>query len=129
MRVIKRIGVNSAFKVGAMLGLITSLILGLFVVGLQGMAFSALAGLASMSDPAAFSSSGADMFTAFGMAGLCIFYVIYVVMSAIFGGITGLVVAVSYNLSVRWIGGLEIELDDDSSDKSKHSYDFDDIYE
>jgi hypothetical protein len=131
MIVIKRIGLNSAFKIGAIVGMITAAIFGLFFVGLQGLATSAILGLASLSSntPSSFSQSGAgDAFAAFSMATLCIFYVIYVVMAAIGGGIGGLVWGFAYNLAARWVGGLELELDQDSG-KSKRSYDFDDIYE
>jgi hypothetical protein len=130
MIVIKRIGPNSAFKVGAILGLITSAVFGLFIVGLQGLAFSAIAGLASLSDPySGGMGSGTDLFATFTLASLCFMYIIYVVSSAIFGGIAGLVGAVAYNLAARWIGGLELELDEDDAVKRKRAYDFDDIYE
>ena len=132
MIVIKRIGPNSAFKIGAIVGLITSAVFGIFIIGLQGLAFSALAGLASISYPdGSFSGtgSGADLFATFTLATFCFMYVIYVISSAIFGGIGGLVGAFAYNLTARWVGGLELELDGDDATKRKRAYDFDDIYE
>ena len=68
------------------------------------------------------------MMTAFGLAGLCFFYIMYVVFSAIGGGIGGIVTALAYNLAARWVGGLELEVEQEPG-KNKRSYDFDDIYE
>jgi hypothetical protein len=131
MLTIKRVGLNSAFKIGAMVGLLTAAVLGLFFVGLQGLAVSAILGLGSLSSGSGFNSlnsSGTDVMAAFGVAGLCFFYVIYVVASAIGGGIGGVLWAFAYNLAARWVGGLELEIEREPG-KSKRSYDFDDIYE
>lgn len=131
MIVIKRIGLSSAFKIGALVGLITAAVFGVFFFGLQGLFTSMFFSLASLS-PNASSTFNApastDAFAAFSIATLCLFYVIYVVMAAIMGGIGGLVWGFAYNLAARWVGGLELELDEDTG-KSKRSYEFDDIYE
>lgn len=130
MIVIKRVDLGSAFKVGAIIGLITSAVFGIFIVGLQSMAFSAFAGLATLSNGSGtFDSRGtANAFAAASLATLCFIYVLYVVLSAIGGGIGGFVTAFAYNLAARWVGGLTLELDGDTG-KAKRSYDFDDIYE
>jgi hypothetical protein len=52
----------------------------------------------------------------------------YVIFSAIAGGIAGLLWAFAYNLAARWVGGLEIELADEAG-KGKRGYAYDDIYE
>ena len=130
MIVIKRVDLGSAFKVGAIIGLITSAVFGIFFVGLQGMAFSAFTGLATLSNSSAtFDSRGtAFPFAAAGLATLCFMYVLYVVLAAIGGGIGGFITAFAYNLAARWVGGLTLELEGNSG-KAKRSYDFDDIYE
>ncbi len=133
MLTIKRIGLNSAFKIGAMVGLITAAVFGLFFVGLQGLFVSAILGLESLYSGSgsgfdSFSTGGTDMIAAFGLAGLCFFYIIYVVASGIGGGIGGIITALAYNLAARWVGGLELEIEQEPG-KSKRSYDFDDIYE
>jgi hypothetical protein len=132
MITIKRIGLNSAFKIGAIMGLITGVIFGVLVVGLQGLAVGAMTGLMAISSqyssPGLFSSSGADLFTAFSLAGLCVLFVVYVVFSAIGGGLSGLIGAFAFNLSARWVGGLEVHLEE-TPGKIKPQYAFDDIYE
>lgn len=127
MVTVKRIGVNSAFKVGAMLGLITSVISGLLFAGLQAIFYSAFAGLVTSSITSDVDLSSFNAMTAFGVAGLCIFLVVYVVFSAIAGGIGGIILAFAYNLSARWVGGLEVELDEEPGKRKRAA--FDDIYE
>ncbi|MBZ0303181.1 MAG: DUF3566 domain-containing protein [Anaerolineae bacterium] len=128
MVTVKRIGVNSAFKVGAMIGLITSIISGLLFVGLQALFYSAFASLMTSSVTSNVDLSSLNAMTAFGVAGLCIFFVVSVVFSAIAGGIGGVILAFAYNLAARWVGGLEVELDEEPG-KRKRAASFDDIYE
>lgn len=133
MVTLKRVGVSSAFKIGAMIGLITSLITGLIFVGLQAAFVSTFTRMAASSmgttagDPM-FQSADLNFLTAFGMAGLCVFFVVYVVASTIFGGIGGILYALAYNLASRWVGGLEVELEEEPG-KRKRSSVADDIYE
>ncbi len=132
--ILRRIGINSAFKIGAIMGLITAIISGLLVVSMQALFMSLFTGLMSLSvDSGSFSSglSGTDieMMNAFGLAGLCIFYVVYIVFSTIAGGIGGVILALAYNLSARWVGGLELEVETEEFDKRKRSASMDDIYE
>lgn len=132
MITIKRVGLNSAFKIGAIIGLITSVITGLLFVGLQAFLVSTMVGVASIStgsdaltmDPT--NRAVLDAMTAFGAAGLCIFYVSYIVFSTITGGIAGLLWGFAYNLAARWVGGLEVELD---GEPGKRKHNIDDIFE
>lgn len=130
MVTIKRITLSSAFRVGAMIGLITAVIIGLLLVGMQALFFSAFANLASLSSTAYdpnFNASGltsADMMTAFsvmGLVGSCVFYISYVVFSTIAGGLGGVIWGLAYNLSARWVGGLEIELEPEPGKRKRIS--------
>jgi hypothetical protein len=129
---LKRVGINSAFKIGAMIGLITSLISGVLLVGMQALFVSAFAGLIATSmDAGEFSSinpNELNFMTTFGLAGLCIFFLVYIVFSTIAGGIGGVIWAFAYNLGARWVGGLELELETEPG-KRKRSAATDDIYE
>jgi hypothetical protein len=123
MVIIKRIRIGSAFRVGLLVGAVVAAITGLLVVGFQGLFFSAIMTAFTL-DPqsgSGFSSSGGNAFATFGLLTLCIFYVMYVVFSSIFGGISAAITAFAYNLAAGWIGGLEIELE--TQDKSKRGED------
>ena len=117
-----------------MIGLISSTLTGLLMVGLQALFVNALSGLIVLStnssnfspDPTSRSSVG--LFNALGLAGLCIFYISFVVFSTIAGGLGGVLWAFAYNLGARWVGGLELELEVDPG-KRKRLSDLDDIYE
>lgn len=134
MVTLKRVGINSAFKIGAMIGLITAVISGVLLAAMQAVFLSAFAGLVSMSasnttlnspSPADF----ADMTAAFGLVGLCIFIVVYVVISTIVGGISGIIWAFAYNQGARWVGGLELEFDEEAGKRKRVSVGEDDIFE
>lgn len=127
MMTIKRINVGSAAKVGAVVTMVTSAIMGLFVFGLQALFFSSMASLISSSSPG-FQTSEAQAFGALSLGILCMIYVIYVVLAGIAGGIGGLISAVAYNITAGWIGGLEMEIEGDFGGKAKRRV-LDDIYE
>ncbi len=126
MVIIKRIRVGSAFRVGLLVGAVVATITGLLVVAFQGLFLGAIVSLISL-DPQSGGtfSRNSDAFATFSLITLCIFYGMYVVFSAIFGGISAAITAFAYNLAARWIGGLEIELETDG--KSKRGVD--DIFE
>lgn len=115
MVTLKRVGINSAFKIGAMIGLITSLISGALLVGMQALFVSTFTGLISSSldstDMPYINPAELNFITAFGLAGLCVFFIVYIVFSTIAGGIGGIIWGLAYNLSARWVGGLELELE------------------
>jgi len=89
MVVLKHIGVLSAAKIVALLGLVAGLVYGLF--------FSALMPL----------MPGISSFAAMGAVALVIIGIIF---GAIFGFIYGAVVAFLYNVFAGWIGGIELDL-------------------
>jgi hypothetical protein len=132
MVTLKRVGINSAFKIGAMIGLITSFISGALLVGLQALFVSVFANLIAASvnvdNTTYISPNELNMMTSFGLAGLCIFFLVYIVFSTIAGGIGGVIWALAYNLGARWVGGLELEFETEPG-KRKRSAAGDDIYE
>lgn len=130
MITIKRINPGSAAKVGAIVALLTSAILNLFIFGLQALFIGALSNVIIMdaSGSSNFQASGGDIFAAVSLVTLCIFYGMSLIFAAILGGIGGLVLAIAYNLSANWVGGLEIELDENPT-KAKRRVLQDDIYE
>jgi len=89
MSVIKHIGVLSAAKIMALLGLVFGLIYGAF--------FSALLPM----------MPGISAFAAMGAVALIIGGIIF---GAIGGFIYGAVVAFLYNVFAGWVGGLQIDL-------------------
>ncbi len=132
MVTIKRINVGSAAKVGAVISLVLAALFGLFIFGFQALFVGAFAGFASSSTGTSFSASGGDLFSGVSLVFLCVFYIVYVVMSAVGGAISGLLVAFAYNLTSGWIGGLEVELEDSGDEydqKLKRRTRNDSIYE
>jgi Transmembrane domain of unknown function (DUF3566) len=126
MVIIKRIRVGSAFRVGLLVGAVVATITGLLVVAFQGLFLGAIMSFLTLNSQSGnFSSSGESAFATFSLITLCIFYAMYVVFSAIFGGISAAITAFAYNLAAGWIGGLEIELE--SQGKNKRGVD--DIFE
>lgn len=132
MVTLKRIGINSAFRIGAMIGLITSFISGALLVGMQALFVSVFANLIAASvnvdNTTYISPNELNMMTSFGIAGLCIFFLVYIVFSTIAGGIGGIIWAFAYNLGARWVGGLELELEAEPG-KRKRSVTDDSFYE
>lgn len=127
MITIKRINVGSAGKVGAIVSLILSAITGLLFLALPSMFFSSFVNITSGSFDSV--SSGANVFTALSLVTLCFIYAASLVFSTIAGGIGGMLVAFAYNITVNWIGGLEVEIEDETyGGKSKRRFS-DDIYE
>jgi len=108
---LKRITPGSAFKVGVVVNGILFLIAGIFIFILPTVAFTSMS--------ASISGSGIsdadiramnDIIGLVGGASMICFYFVGVVMSAIIGGIYFAIAAVIYNLTAKWVGGLEIEL-------------------
>ncbi len=109
---IKSFDIGTAFKVGAMVsGLTTAVFIGPMLL----LQFSVL-GLASVTSVSTQSggqppvSSTIPIFGA-GIVGLICLYGFLVVIYAIFGGIGAAVSAFVYNLTSRWVGGLQIDLE------------------
>ncbi len=115
MVTIKRIDVGSAGRVGAIISLIIGAISGLLFIALPSLLFGSLASIATVTFDGSTTvqrASGMDAFAAIGLVGMCVFYVSYVVLSAIFGGIAAIIGAFAYNLTSGWVGGLQVDLDD-----------------
>ncbi len=100
---LKRISIGSAAKVGAIVYALFFVVFGLLYVGFFGIFFSA------MSNSLSRSSAYGGNFGSVGIAGLCI-GIIGIVVAFIFGGIGGAIMAIAYNLTAGWVGGLEIQL-------------------
>jgi hypothetical protein len=106
MRIIKRVTIGSAFKVGAAVSGLIMLILGIPAVLCQGsfLALLSSAGRSSSNsvNPAALMGGG--------FVGIVVFWIISVVVAAIGGGVFGALYAILYNATVGITGGIEVEV-------------------
>jgi hypothetical protein len=103
---LKRIDVSSAFRVGVVLYALIFAVFGLLFVAMQGLFWSAI------SRSAAFDQANeVNMFFGAGILSLLCFYIIGIVVGAIFGGIQCAIFAWLYNLTSNWVGGLKVELE------------------
>lgn len=111
MLVLKRIGVGAAFKVGFVLSGMMSAVLGLLAFLFQLTVFNAIMNIATIEvySPGTTVGEVSQVLSAIGTGTLCFLYAVGVVFGAIFGGIGFAVVALFYNLTARWVGGLEFE--------------------
>ncbi len=112
---VSRIGVSSAFKVGAIVYALFWAIFGLFFVVFQGLVTSLFFASIGSSNSASFSTSGISggdigIFSAISIGSLLCFYAVGIVIAGLSGGISAAMFAVFYNLTVRLVGGLEVEL-------------------
>ncbi len=112
---VTRIGVSSAFKVGAVVYALFWAVFGLFFVVFQGAITSLFFMGMSSSNSASFSGSGMSggdlgIFSAISIGSLICFYAVGVVIAGLSGGISAALMAVFYNFTVRLVGGLEIEM-------------------
>lgn len=118
---IQRIGLNSALRVGAIMGFILGFITGLPLMAFQGFLTTIFINLSINASPGVSLDPG--MVNSFTLMNQCIFYGLYILFSTISGGVTGLLLAFAYNLAARWVGGLELELDRDYGKRSDEIYD------
>ncbi len=106
---LKRINISSAFRIGVIVNALLYLIMG-FLVGVVPLLLlgSVSQSMVVTNDP---DLNGLIGFvgTAGAISFLC-FYLIGVVFAAIFGGITFALGAWFYNLASRWVGGIEVVL-------------------
>lgn len=100
-RVIKKVGVGSAAKVAAMVSALVWSVFGLLLVLLSICGGGIVSG--------AFGNRGAQVFAG-GLVSSIIIYVVGFIIYGIIGGIVGALYAAMYNLTARWIGGLEVEV-------------------
>lgn len=111
---ITRIGVGSAFRVGAVLSAISSVVLGLLLVLLQLGVLGLLVSGYSQSSVGSYSGggsmSGLGAFSALTGGTVVCVYLVGIVVSALMGGCIGAALALFYNWTVKLIGGIEVEV-------------------
>ncbi|HVU11104.1 MAG TPA: hypothetical protein VHD90_07485 [Phototrophicaceae bacterium] len=114
---LKHIDVGAAFRVGAVLYGLLAAVFGLILVLFESLVINSLTNLAGTNNYSygnvPFYSS-ANLLGA-GILGALCFYGVGIVTAAIGGGISLAIVAVFYNLTARWVGGLRLELQADDS--------------
>ncbi len=113
MRIISKIDVGSAFRVGAIVYAIFFTIFGLISILLQILILAPL--MNSVTRSAFSGSTNASLLAGGGLALVC-GYVIGIAVAAIAGGISSAILAWAYNLAARWVGGVKIRLDSDGAD-------------
>ncbi|HLU10550.1 MAG TPA: hypothetical protein VK003_12855 [Oceanobacillus sp.] len=111
MLVLKRIGVGAAFKVGLVLGGMMSAVLGLIAFLFQLTVVNAIMNVATFEvySPNVSAGEVSQVLSAITTGTLCFLYAMGVIFSSIFSGIGFALVALFYNLTARWVGGLEFE--------------------
>lgn len=120
---IQRINLNSALKVGAIMGFILGLITGLFVLAFQSYVMALIVNLTvGPSGDFTVSQGSGDAFALLNLTTMCFFYGAYILFSTISGGITGVLLAFAYNLAARMVGGLELELDREKGKRHDEIY-------
>jgi|GEM_PF-3360914 len=118
MITVKRVSVGSAFKVGAIVSLIISAITGLCFALFAGSILTTMSSIATSMNQSGGTTTSLTQndlaaFNAAGLTSLCISVGIQMVVAAIGGGLFSGLLAIAYNLTARWVGGLELELNDD----------------
>lgn len=111
MTTLQRIGVGSAFKIGAVVYGLMFLVFGLFGLLCNLALLAPLMSTAIMIDGDMVRTR--DMLGGLGaasLAGLCFAYAVGVVASALGGGLSTALLALFYNWAVRWVGGLELDI-------------------
>lgn len=100
MRAIRRVGIGSAFKVGAVMYGLLWVVLGGLLLLLQLL----IGGILGAS-----ADEGAQIFGAMAGIGL-IGYIVGILVYALIGGIFSALTALVYNLVAGLVGGIEVEL-------------------
>lgn len=110
---ITRIGVSSAFRVGAVLSAITMIVFGLVMVLLQIGVIGLLVNGYNEAVAGSYSgrsTAGLGAISAISGGALVCFYLVSIVASALAGGVVAAALALFYNWTVRLIGGLEVHV-------------------
>jgi hypothetical protein len=105
---IKKIGIGSAFRVGAVVSAILWLILGLFFLLFQSWFLTA-----AMSSPEFGGQAG--QFQGLGVMTLFFSYLCGIPLYAVIGGLVGALYAFVYNLTAGWVGGVQVQIDSDAN--------------
>ncbi len=114
---LKRIEIGSAFRVGFILYGLMFAVFGLFLVLIQAALINSLSGVinnavTNIPTPPA----NQTIFVNLGVLGALCFYGVGIVFAAIVGGIQGAMIAIFYNLTAHWVGGVKIELQTEDTD-------------
>ena len=120
---VRRVSVESAMKVGAVMSAVVFAIVGVPIMLLYGGIF-ALASSSLQTAAASNPELGIEFSTlpdigGLGIVGVCVGYICGIGIYAVMGAIMGAIYALVYNLVSRWTGGLEVELVDSEMDKLK----------
>jgi len=102
VQTVRRIGLGSAFKVGAVLSGLIFAVVGLPLV---------LIGTSSMLTQLLASETGGSFSGGIGIVAALVIYILGIFLYAIVGGIGFLIDALIYNIVASIVGGLEIELE------------------
>ncbi len=114
---LKHIDVGAAFRVGAVLYGLLFAVFGLIFVLFESLFINMLTNLANTN---VYSYGNVPFYSSANLLGLGVigalcFYGVGIVAAAIGGGIMLAIVAIFYNLTARWVGGLRLELQADDS--------------
>ncbi|MCC6615028.1 MAG: DUF3566 domain-containing protein [Anaerolineae bacterium] len=110
MVTVKKIDIASAFRVGALVsGLISLVVLAIFVL-FQATIFSSLMSMSASVNGQPMPSSASSFLGAASVASICLFYGCGVVIQTIVGGITAALGAFFYNIVANQFGGLQVQL-------------------
>jgi Na+-driven multidrug efflux pump len=112
---LKRIEVGSAFRVGVILYGLLFAVFGLLFVLFQSLLLNSLTNLMRSSNFDSPNLPNTSALLGVSVLSLLCFYGVGIVAAAIFGGIQMAILAVFYNLTARWIGGLSVELQTDDA--------------
>ena len=110
MFILKHIRIGSAFKVGFVVSGLAALVFGLIALLFQAAFVNLIMGTVNWQ----LSSNGqtvnpSEVFSLISTGTLCFMYIVGVVFGALWGGIAFALTAFFYNLTARWVGGLELE--------------------
>lgn len=106
MYTIKRVGIGSAFRVGAVSSALVWAVFGiLFVLWMLAI------GSAVDSTTNSFSNTNSSDFAEISGGFTIFFYLCMIPIQAVIGGIMGALYAFIYNIVAGWVGGLELELE------------------
>src|SRR3989344_7209833 len=99
MQKLKKLGVMSVAKVYAVIAAIYVVVPGM-AIAILGAGFASIMGAANY-------GPGAEMFAGFGIASIIVLPILF----AVFGFIAGAICAFIFNIVVKFVGGIEIELE------------------
>jgi len=114
LRIISKIDVGSAFRVGAIVYAIFFTIFGLISILLQILILAPL--MNSVTRSTFGGTAQYSLLTGGGLLAVACGYIIGIAVAAIAGGISSAILAWAYNLAARWVGGVKIRLDSDGAD-------------